>query len=53
MEHICGECKWHRHCKKVAGFKYRDEWVCMNKNADAYTLPTDYTDTCEEWEGRE
>ena len=53
---LCGECKHHKYITdRNYGFMgySKEEWICNNKRSNAYALPTDYTDTCEEWEGRE
>ena len=54
-KHICGECKYHKHiCNRTydeIGYS-REEWICNNKRADAYSLMTDYNDGCEEFEPR-
>ena len=38
-KHICGECKYHKHiCNRDYGFMgySREEWICDNKESDAY-----------------
>lgn len=41
----CGNCA--RHCKQG------EEWICGNVNSDYYSLETDYTDFCDDYESRE
>ena len=43
-EEICGECKYH-WCKDK-------EWICSNWMSDNFEEPTDYDDTCEEFQER-
>ena len=45
IEHICGTCKWHH--KDQFG-----DWHCVNSDSEWCTEWTEYTDTCEEWEGK-
>ena len=46
-EKCCGTCKCHRH--EDIG----DGWVCVNDQSEYYADWTGYSDSCEEWEGRE
>lgn len=53
MEGICGECKYHKYiCNRNYDFMgySKEEWICNNKEADAYSLMTDYNDGCEDFE---
>ena len=43
---ICGTCKYHHH------ENVDDGWVCVNSDSDYCTDFTEYTDSCDEWEGR-
>ena len=45
---ICGTCKHHYRSKE--GF--RNDWCCTNDASDYCTDYTEYSHTCEEWEGR-
>lgn len=40
----CGHCVHHR--------KQYDDWVCTNPDAEAYGEPTEYEDSCEDFEER-
>jgi len=42
---VCGTCRWH----KCDG----SDWICLNVNGDRYAEYTNYSDECEEWEGRQ
>ena len=45
-ENICGTCVWHRReCK--------DGWICGNINSDCGGAYTDYTDSCDDWKGKD
>ena len=50
----CGTCKWHKpdgHAKHpVVGGK---DWVCANRDSDAYGCYTAYSDGCRDYEERE
>nr|DAI50690.1 MAG TPA: hypothetical protein [Bacteriophage sp.] len=41
----CGTCKYHHHAD------IDDGWVCVNDQSEYYADWTDYSDSCEEWEG--
>ena len=41
---VCGTCYWH---KRDGG-----DWVCTNGNSDNCADWTEYSDSCDEWEGR-
>ena len=41
----CGNCMFH--CKKG------EEWLCRNVNGDYYSLETEYSDTCDDWEEKD
>lgn len=41
---VCGRCRWNRHDGK--GF------YCGNTYSENHTHYTEYTDSCDEWEGR-
>lgn len=46
----CGTCKYHHH------EDIDDGWVCVNDQSEYceyYVEWTEYSDSCEEWEGRE
>ena len=43
----CGTCKCYRH------EDIDDGWVCVNDQSEYYADWTDYSDSFEEWEGRE
>ena len=49
QEKICGECKYHM--KQTFG-PHKGEWFCINGSSDYWFDWTDYSDSCEEWEGR-
>lgn len=40
-EEYCGTCKYHR-CLD-------GEWTCLNEEADAYGLETEYKDHCDDY----
>ena len=44
---ICGTCRWHRH------EDINDGWVCVNITSRFCSDWTGYSDTCEDWEGRD
>ena len=44
---ICGTCRNHRIDP------YDDGWRCVCGDSDYCTEWTEYTDTCDEWEGKE
>lgn len=43
----CGTCKYHYHESIDGG------WVCVNYESEYVADWTEYSDSCEEWEGRE
>ena len=45
-EECCGTCKYHKH----EGID--DGWGCVNPDSEYLSDWTEYTDGCEEWEGR-
>ncbi len=50
MKEVCGTCKHNRrqrdgHCNA--------EFCCNNEDSEYYGVPTEYSDTCEEWEEKE
>lgn len=42
----CGTCKYHYH-KNIC-----DGWECVNDRSEYFADWTDYSDSCDEWEGR-
>ena len=43
----CGTCKYH-------GFEnLSDGWECVNDRSEYFADWTEYSDSCDEWEGRE
>ena len=47
-EECCGTCQHHRSCNNAEC----SDWICENEMSEAYGLPTEYSDKCEEWEKR-
>lgn len=50
MTEVCGECKFNKrsfdgHCNA--------EFCCSNEDSEYYGVPTDYSDSCEEFEEKE
>lgn len=50
MKEVCGTCKHNRrqrdgHCNA--------EFCCNNEDSEYCGVPTEYSDTCEEWEEKE
>lgn len=43
----CGTCKYHYH-KNIG-----DGWECVNDRSEYFADWTEYSDSCDEWEGRE
>ena len=43
---ICGTCRYHWY------EKVQDDWACGNPVSECYGIETDYTDECDEWEGK-
>lgn len=49
----CGTCRFHRHHTTDDGVRvYANEWICGNEDSDYYTDFTEYSDSCDSWEGR-
>lgn len=46
-EKYCGTCKYHYH-KNIG-----DGWECVNDRSEYFADWTEYSDSCDEWEGRE
>lgn len=46
-EKYCGTCKYHYH-KNIG-----DGWKCVNDRSEYFADWTEYSDSCDEWEGRE
>ena len=46
-EKCCGTRKYHHH------ENIDDGWVCVNDRSEYCVEWTEYSDSCEEWEGRE
>ena len=42
----CGTCKYHYH-KNIG-----DGWECVNDRGEYFADWTEYSDSCDEWEGR-
>lgn len=42
----CGTCKYHHH------EDIDDGWVCVNDRSEYFADWTEYSDSCDEWEGR-
>ena len=47
-ERVCGTCTHHEPPSWHDG---ETEWLCGNEIADAFGLPTEYNDSCSDWEG--
>lgn len=45
-EKCCGTCKYHYH-KNIG-----DGWECVNDRSEYFADWTEYSDSCDEWEGR-
>ena len=43
----CGKCKYHTPPESQT-----DDWTCDNEESDNYGLPTEYSDSCEDYEER-
>lgn len=47
-ERVCGTCTHHEPPSWHDG---ETEWLCGNEIADTFGLPTEYNDSCSDWEG--
>lgn len=43
-QNYCGNCRHHRY---IDG-----EWICTNEESDTDGLETEYSDSCDDWEGK-
>lgn len=45
---ICGTCKFNKFAPEGSGLFY-----CDNNDSDMYGIPSEYDDSCEDWEEKE
>lgn len=56
---VCGTCLYHKRLdyetlnRDGTLYDKTEDWVCTCERSDNNAYETEYTDTCDEWEGRE
>ena len=48
-EQCCETCKYHVP-DEIPG---EGDWICNNGESEYYALETEYSDTCDDWWGRD